>query len=484
MGDVSEMVRQTTESSTNELAPQQSSKLDHLDRRESEMRYYPPTTMRKAHTLYGIASGPQAHHQSTLTEKALAVHSDVSDWFAKVSNKPTGDTCIKTLVESRPFTSSLQLIIVLNAVYTSYTADITMSSPGAAPEWLTYAEYGFTAAYLIELLLRIAASKWYFFVNAQALGNIFDMALVCLSITDLIITHVGGSGSTNLSFLRILRLLKLARVLRAVRLLSLFQDLAVLIESLKRSMLALGWVFVTSTGMMFVFSLIFVTGSADHFAAQGSAAADDPDYAIVVQHFGSVRVGMLSLYKSVSGGDDWSLFYEMVGTAGDFYSVIFLFYTFFFYFAFVNIVIGLIVDKAVASASPQRAERILEEQRKSEESAAEFRHLCSLLDLDKSGAITRSEFVDSIKNDLMKDYLSSIGLPAKDVLFFFDSIAAGFVTDGVPIDAFVDACMNLKGEATKIDCQKLAIKLRALEITLDKIKTRLHKPPSPRQLII
>lgn len=56
-------------------------------------------------------------------------------------------------------------------------------------------------------------------------------------------------------------------------------------------------------------------------------------FALVMAYFGSVGDSMLSLYQAVTGGNDWSTYYQALVEVGDFYPAVFLSYTFFFIFA-------------------------------------------------------------------------------------------------------------------------------------------------------
>lgn len=43
-----------------------------------------------------------------------------------------------------------------------------------------------------------------------------------------------------------------------------------------------------------------------------------------MEHFGSVLKTMLSLYMAVTGGNDWSLYYSILGQLGSFYHFLFI----------------------------------------------------------------------------------------------------------------------------------------------------------------
>eukprot|EP00404_Azadinium_spinosum_P008758 CAMPEP_0180544080 /NCGR_PEP_ID=MMETSP1036_2-20121128/69327_1 /TAXON_ID=632150 /ORGANISM="Azadinium spinosum, Strain 3D9" /LENGTH=56 /DNA_ID=CAMNT_0022559055 /DNA_START=15 /DNA_END=181 /DNA_ORIENTATION=- len=51
----------------------------------------------------------------------------------------------------------------------------------------------------------------------------------------------------------------------------------------------------------------------------------------------------LSLFKAISGGDDWAVYYDVLKELPWFYSYGFLFFMFYSVFAFMNVVIGTMV---------------------------------------------------------------------------------------------------------------------------------------------
>merc|ERR1719162_1571493 len=106
---------------------------------------------------------------------------------------------------------------------------------------------------------------------------------------------------------------------------------------------------------------------------------------MVEEHFGSMMKSMQSLYMAVTGGNDWSLYLGITQEAGTAYEVLFMFFTFFFTFALFNILTGIFVEKAVSCSQPDRDDMVLEQRQKTRQDVVEFRHVCSLLDSDKSG---------------------------------------------------------------------------------------------------
>jgi len=170
--------------------------------------------------------------------------------------------------------------------------------------------------------------------------------------------------------------------------------------------------------------------------------------------FGSMYVSTLSLYKAVTSGDDWGDIYDVAVKAGPFYGLVFLLFTFFFLFALFNILTGILVEKAVDAGAPDRKDLIIAQRKKAHHEAAEFRHLCKILDAGKTGNICWSDFQEMMNNEVFVAYMASVGLEVNDVELFFHSIAEKADQNTVTIDQFVHGCMHMKGAASSIDMQK------------------------------
>merc|ERR1712232_199243 len=127
-------------------------------------------------------------------------------------------------------------------------------------------------------------------------------------------------------------------------------------------------------------------------------------------YFGSVQISMVSLYMAVTGGNDWTVYYDSLQLAGHVYGLLFIVYIFLSLIAIMNLLTGMFVEKAVRAAMPDREELILEQHKAIIEQAKEFRKLCRALDLDKTGTISFQDFAASLKDETIVAHMVSIGL--------------------------------------------------------------------------
>lgn len=414
-----------------------------------------------------------ASRHKTYNERLLCLVLSFTEWWESIE-EPKRSGCTHNIVRSNAFETLCVGAIILNSFFVAYVADWEMSNLTAkSPEVFNYMEYGFVGFYTVELVLRLGVHRLYFFVNSEMRWNIFDFCLVFISLLDLLVLRLlvlnndpgsedkgEGSEGGNVVFLRVLRLCKMVKVMRAFRAMRFFKDLAVMLESFRNSFVALFWTFVMLGFILYVFALIFLQGMIDYLKSSGNK--DDPtELELVHGQFGSMTTSMLSLYKAVTGGDDWGVYHEVIDKAGPLYSGFFIAFVFFFTFALFNILTGIFVEKAVVASAPDRDDLVLQQRRKARQDSAEFRHMCAVLDEGNTGTITWEDFEKQMRNEVMVSYMASVGLEVREVELFFH-IVAGATSGAVSIDRFVEGCMQMKGSATGIDMQRQLFEMHLL----------------------
>jgi len=282
--------------------------------------------------------------------------------------------------------------------------------------------------------------------------NIFDTVLVTAALVDFL----GGllmakKGAHDLVVMRILRLCKVAKIIRAIRAMRFFNDLAVLMDTFRSATVALFWTIVMLVFVFYVFSLMFMSGLAQYMVVQGDEL--DPDVKMLVHaSFGTMPRSMLSLYKVLTGGEDWNVYYKLVEAAGMLYAASFVFFVFFAHLAVMNILTGMIVEKSVRAAAPDREQLVLQQRVRSRQDAYEFRNAWKMLDHNRSGTISWRAFKVHMESEAMVAYMASLGLEVHEVELFFHMVA-GSSSASVTIDQFVEGCLQMKGNATGIAMQ-------------------------------
>lgn len=218
--------------------------------------------------------------------------------------------------------------------------------------WLYAVKLSFTCFYTLELSMRLLVHRCHFFTCADRYWNKFDMVLVIVAIYEDVSNVVSiDVGITNLTWLRIVRLLKMMKVLRVFRLMRFFRELRMMMASLLGSCMALLWSIVLLGLIKWVVSLMFIQCLSSYLLETPVEEIDVDTLDGIVIHWNSVLESMCTLFKSTTGGNDWSDLAQPIRVASasshHLFYLLFLLYIIFFIVALLNILTGMFVDAAV-----------------------------------------------------------------------------------------------------------------------------------------
>jgi len=213
--------------------------------------------------------------------------------------------------------------------------------------------------------------------------------------------------------------------------------------------------------IFFLFALVFVQR-----ASLALKDSDVPDPEITMEQFGSVQQAMLSLYQSITGGNDWVNFYSTLSAMGWLNSALFIFFIAFMQIAVLNILTGIFVEQAMKSAQPDRDSVATHLRRREMMEAEELRAQCRQIDADRSGVITLAELAEYFDKGKLKHMLMTLDIDVRDVEVFFDLLRSH---DGceIRVEDFVEECMKLKGNASSIDLHYLTKRVCEIKRTQD-----------------
>jgi len=95
--------------------------------------------------------------------------------------------------------------------------------------------------------------------------NIFETALVGLSVIDVVLTLLEAGNAMNVTFVRVMRLYRFVRILRMVRVMRFFYSFRLMVHSVIHSILSLLWVFGILLFIMYFFAMLLLHGVTEHF---------------------------------------------------------------------------------------------------------------------------------------------------------------------------------------------------------------------------
>ncbi len=189
----------------------------------------------------------------------------------------------------------------------------TYDIPPAISQLVFVLDWLITAVFLIEITIRFLGEKHKrnFFRSGW---NIFDTVIVLVSIIPIEDTEMAVIG-------------RLIRIFRVLRMVSIIPELRILLTSLLKALPQLGYV------MLLMFIIFYI------YAAVGSTffASINPDL------WGDIAISMLTLFRVMTFEDWTDVMYETMSV----YSLSWAYYLsfiFFTAFAFLNMVIGIVVN--------------------------------------------------------------------------------------------------------------------------------------------
>lgn len=208
---------------------------------------------------------------------------------------------------------AFELFVVIVIVFSAVLIGAkTYPIPEQVLTLMVWLDWGITLVFLIEIVIRFLGEerKRDFFKSGW---NIFDTVIVVVSLIPIDNSDLALVG-------------RLVRIFRVLRMVSIIPELRLLLNSLLKALPQLGYVIL----LMFIIFYIYAAIGTTFFAQ------------INPQLWGDIAISMLTLFRVMTFEDWTDVMYETM----EHYSLSWLFYiTFIFFtaFAFLNMVIGILV---------------------------------------------------------------------------------------------------------------------------------------------
>lgn len=208
---------------------------------------------------------------------------------------------------------AFELFVVIVIVFSAVLIGAkTYPIPEQVLTLMVWLDWGITLVFLIEIVIRFLGEerKRDFFKSGW---NIFDTVIVVVSLIPVDNSDLALVG-------------RLVRIFRVLRMVSIIPELRLLLNSLLKALPQLGYVIL----LMFIIFYIYAAIGTTFFAQ------------INPQLWGDIAISMLTLFRVMTFEDWTDVMYETM----EHYSLSWLFYiTFIFFtaFAFLNMVIGILV---------------------------------------------------------------------------------------------------------------------------------------------
>lgn len=382
------------------------------------------------------------------------------------------------IVESKFFKHTISLAILGNSVFVG--ADVEMGMQRALDgetsldhPGMWWGGHVFTFLFTLELFFKVPAYRAHFFLGPDWRWNTFDTIIVVAAWADLLFSGIGGVKA-----LRALRVLRLTRTLRILRVVTVFRPLMLIIQSLTNSLLSLLWMLVLLLFVMYLVTVVFMGGAASFIVDELNASdvpmtskLQDMTYEQLRdafrEMFRTVFRGMLTMFCSVTGGQDWFETLKPFMIASWMYAVVFVAFVVFVVFGVFNVLAAVFVEHVLTNRDKDLM--IQSEQAKTKVFMKDMADLFSEGDTDHNGRFSLEELTEHCTKPRFCSYLNSHALDATDAEALFEFMDA----DGggeVDVEEFVTGALKLKGPGRRIDVLQVHGDLKKMNKRLDTIQ--------------
>ncbi|CAK0888320.1 unnamed protein product [Prorocentrum cordatum] len=364
----------------------------------------------------------------------------------------------------RKSTYFFNLVIFINTCWMTWFVNHRAQNPDDDLPWMFPIENVFLTIYLVELVLRIAVHRLYFFCNDEAGWNWLDFVIV---LVDFVETLLAAGTSRGLGFVRVLRTLKVTRVFRVFRLVHFLKELRLIWDCLIGSCRSLFWSVAMMMLIMYMFSIVFVQGATtylqEHVETDGPALRGDGYHGmdsreILIAKFGSMSSSVLSLFAAVTGGNDWIELYHAISPAGDSYSYLFLFFVAFCQISLLNIQLP---SNALVLAQPTAEQKAVQKHNDEITLTKDLHKLVSPFDSLGSGRISVDKFFAEVVGTPLHFYLHSIDVSVRELKAFCEFIGAD-KRGTISVTSLVHGCTLVRGNARNLDMQRVLLDVKRM----------------------
>jgi hypothetical protein len=213
--------------------------------------------------------------------------------------------------------------------------------------------------------------------------------------------------------------------------------------------------------IMYLFGMVFMGGAHEHMKEHPESDSVSKDLKV---WYGTLAVTLRTLFRVISGGADWFDASEMLFKVSVGYGLLYIVYIFLMVFGVLNVLVGVFVDSAMATACMDAEILAVEAERERMALFAHAEKVLESVDEDGSGTVTWEEFEANLENPAVQKFLEAMEIDKKemeDVFAMVDDDDSGFVN----IEEFMEGCMKLKSGAN----------LSTIVMLLYEVKTLLQK---------
>jgi len=330
---------------------------------------------------------------------------------------------------------------------------------------LFWAQLGITAAFFVEMVLRLLAEQGDYFCGPNWRWNIFESAILVTNVLDLL-SSIQAKGAKGLSAFRCVRFVRVFRVVRVIRVFRFLRQMRLMVFTMIASFSAFIWAVVLLLLMVFVSACYLEDLALDYMRYH--AESETPITNGFKEYWGGMYWAMYSMIYSISGGKDWGDLAEPFVLLSTVHGMVFTGIILFMLFGFFNVVVGVFVNETAGVDSLDPELIIQNSTKRLEGLSKSLRQIFEEIDEDGDGHLT----VDEVKTALLTDRVSEelkhydIDVAPENADTFLQVMDMN--RDGVAdVDEFVTGCLKLQGNAKPMSLVILTKKQDEMQGKLD-----------------
>jgi hypothetical protein len=343
------------------------------------------------------------------------------------------------------------LVILANAVIVGIRQDQFMRDAlsGDSHEYeyrLAGANEMFLCLLLLEVSIRIIATRWKYFFGAMWQWNVLDLLLAAWAVLGLFQDRI------CLLYVRLLRFFRLVRLLRVSNTVWL-RDLRLMACTLLQSLVSVFWAFVLLFVVMYCFGTCFMQGVSNYFEQERHRVLDHLEVSERIdsnrrleEFYGSLPKTLYTLLVAITNGEDWKTLADPLGEVHVAYQCMFAMYVVLVLIGALNVLTSVFVERARELSMLDRDLATQAELASQEAFIVEMRRIFEDIDEVKDGMITWQKFRDYLQNEQAQAFFSTQALDTSDAAGLF-SLLDKDEKGEIRIEDFALGCMRLRGQA-------------------------------------
>jgi len=349
--------------------------------------------------------------------------------------------------------------------------------------FLQITEYLLTGLFVIEFFLRVLVySKYYY------LGSVSKFLDACLVwVTGFFVVCILEPLDVQPGRVRMFTMFRAFRLIRVARLVQgnpMLKEAWLLVKGLAESVRTLFWTVVVIFFVNFAFAIVAVImiGDSNIFTCANASEdlsgnheecaylADDKD---VHEYFNGLGNTMFTLLQIMTG-DSWaSGIARPVMRFQPYVWVFFILYVAVAMLVMLNLVTAVIVENALDISKQDERQKLIDLQQNKKNQIASIKRIFAALDVDGSGAIDESEFIDACTNkqDIMNKF-RLLDFDEAEILNLFKDLEVS--DDGLlSLEEFEDGLNSMQGEARNKDLVRIQKSIQRLNQHVEKLSNHL-----------